>query len=68
VSPETIIEKWREIWQLLWDRKARLGADFPELAQIQLRLAGEVVRDLERVFGTPNPSNRRSPVSVRSGL
>jgi hypothetical protein len=67
VTPEALIEKWRETWQRLWDRKARLGTDFPELAQIQLRLAGEVIRDLEAVYGPlaprnprPSPQNRKA--------
>jgi hypothetical protein len=33
--------------------KLRLGPGFGELAQVQLRLASEVVRDLEALFGPP---------------
>jgi hypothetical protein len=59
LTAESVIEKWRDSWQRLWDRKASLGAEFPELAEVQLRLAGEVVRDLEAVYGPLAPQAPR---------
>jgi hypothetical protein len=58
-SPEAIMGKWQELKERLRDRKLRLGAGFGELADVQLRLAAEVVRDLEGIFGPLNPSKPR---------
>jgi hypothetical protein len=56
--------KWRELKERLWDRKLRFGAGFAELADVQLRLAAEVVRDLEGIFG---PLTSREPRPAPGG-
>jgi hypothetical protein len=54
------MEKWLELRDRLWTRKLRLGTDVGELADLQLRLAAEVLRDLEVLFG---PLDRRAHAS-----
>jgi hypothetical protein len=58
--PEGIMRKWLELRDQLWARKLRLGGEFPEIADLQLRLASEVLRDLEELFG---PLDRRAQAS-----
>jgi hypothetical protein len=45
-------------------RKLRLGGEFPELADLQLRPASEVLRDMEALFG---PLDRRAEASEGFG-
>jgi hypothetical protein len=55
--------KWRELRERLWDRKLRDGVEFSDLADVQLRLASEVLRDLEVIFGPaprPGEAERRA--------
>jgi hypothetical protein len=64
-TPEAVMAKWAEVRERLWVRKLRVGVEFSELAPVQLRLAGEVVRDLELVFGPLNPTTPRSGAGDR---
>jgi hypothetical protein len=54
------MEKWLELRDRLWDRKLRLGPEMGDLAALQLRLASEVLRDLEALFGPLGRSEQAS--------
>ena len=46
-----MLGKWLELRKRLWARKIGLGTGFGELADVRLRLAAEIIRDLEAQFG-----------------
>ena len=62
--PESVPGKRLELRKRLWARKIRLGTGFGELADVRLRLAAEIIRDVKTLFGPPNGAKLQLPRPV----